>query len=135
MAARSTHHGVPLRVVLWRNALNPAAAPSLRPPPWEPGTWQITRFDVLEDGAILWLWYEAIPARPAEPAERPANHVDLPLPCEIPLTMSFPDGRTVEVGMVRLSDDGRYVLANAVLRGYGTVHGRLPIPTTRERTP
>jgi hypothetical protein len=31
--------------------------PSDTPPPWAHGTWSITRFEVLENGAVLRLWY------------------------------------------------------------------------------
>jgi hypothetical protein len=39
---------------------------STTPPPLEPDQWHITRFEVLEDGAILHLWWAAIPAVRAE---------------------------------------------------------------------
>ena len=58
-----------LRTVVWRDEnYQPRAGTtgcSATPPPWPPDCWQITRFDVLEDGAVLHLWFAAIPAEPA----------------------------------------------------------------------
>jgi hypothetical protein len=58
----------PLRTVVWRDEnWRPGAVGTgcyTVPPPWPPEWWQITRFEVLEDGAILHLWFSAIPAVP-----------------------------------------------------------------------
>ena len=70
---------VPLRTVAWRDENHRADSPGTgcytMPPPWNPPEtqWQVTRFEVLEDGAALLLWFAAIPAVPAHP------HADEPL--------------------------------------------------------
>jgi hypothetical protein len=57
-----------LRTVVWRDENHRPYAGTTgcytEPPPWKPGTWEITRFEVLEGGAILHLWFAAIPASP-----------------------------------------------------------------------
>ena len=55
-----------LRTVVWRDEMHRPGSPGTgcytEPPPWKPGTWQITRFEVREDGAVLYLWFAPIPA-------------------------------------------------------------------------
>lgn len=34
------------------------------PPPWPSDMWEITRFEVQDGGAVLHLWFTAIPAQP-----------------------------------------------------------------------
>jgi hypothetical protein len=53
----------PLQSVVWRNEnRRPSVhgnSDTPHPPHWPSDTWSITRFEVLENGAILHLWYAA----------------------------------------------------------------------------
>jgi hypothetical protein len=60
-----------LSTVVWHNenhvlsAFDTDTGASTTPPPLKPDQWHITRFEVMEDGAILHLWWAAIPAKQA----------------------------------------------------------------------
>lgn len=67
---RKPKEPVPLQTVVWRNEHRKPSVHSnpdtSTPPNWAAGTWDITRFEVLEGGKILHLWYAATPVRREE---------------------------------------------------------------------
>lgn len=75
IAADSGRQRVMLRTVVWHdeNQRPEAAEPATyaNPPPWPAGTWEITKFEVREGGAVLDLWFSAIPAQPESTATIP----------------------------------------------------------------
>jgi hypothetical protein len=68
--------GEALRQVVWHDENHrPDAATTgcyREPPPWPYWAWEITRFEAREDGAVLHLWFSAIPATPAQPGSTTA---------------------------------------------------------------
>lgn len=55
--------------IMWVNAAAPEGSASHEPPPLHPRMWEIVRYDVLDGGNKIRLWWAAIPARPSNQEE------------------------------------------------------------------